>query len=100
MYTSLCQASEWGIRGLQCTFASCKRRLPGNKLKCKRVIESIVLTHNLCTDLVGQSQIKTVFDPVQYADFKEEENKAERYCWEYIARNLKELTLKLVRKAN
>ena len=37
---------------------------------------------------------------LQYADFQEEENKAERYCWEYIAHNLKELTLKLVRKAN
>ena len=37
---------------------------------------------------------------MQYADFQEEENKEERYCWEYIASNLKELTLKLVRKAN
>ena len=27
---------------------------------------------------------------VQYADFQEEENKAERYCWEYLARNLKD----------
>ena len=36
---------------------------------------------------------------VQYADFQEEENKAERYCWEYIACNLKELTLKLFREA-
>ena len=27
---------------------------------------------------------------VHYADFQEEENKAERYCWEYIARNLKD----------
>ena len=41
------------------------------------------LANNTCPDM-------------QYADFQEEENKAERYCWEYIARNLKELTLKLV----
>ena len=35
---------------------------------------------------------------VQYVDFQEEENKAERYCWEHIARNLKDLTLKLFRE--
>ena len=63
VYTSLRQASEWGMRGLQGSFPRCKKRLPGNTLKRKRVIESIVLTHNLRTDLVGQNQIKTVFDP-------------------------------------
>ena len=36
---------------------------------------------------------------LQYADFQEEENKAERYCWEDIAANLKDLTLKLFREA-
>ena len=36
---------------------------------------------------------------MQYADFQEEENKAERYCWEDIAANLKDLTLKLFREA-
>jgi hypothetical protein len=32
IYVSLCQASEWGMRGLQGTFPWCKKRLPGNPL--------------------------------------------------------------------
>jgi hypothetical protein len=27
------------------------------------VIESIVLIHNFCTELVGRNQMKTMFDP-------------------------------------
>jgi hypothetical protein len=55
VYTPLRQAYELGMQGLQGSFPRCKRRLPGNKLKHKMVIESIVLTHNLLTDLVGQN---------------------------------------------
>jgi hypothetical protein len=41
----------------------CKKRLPGNAWKCKKVIQSIVLIHNFRTVLVGLNQISTVFDP-------------------------------------
>ena len=38
-YFSLCQASEWGM---------IKKRLPSEK-KCKHIIESIMLVHNVRT---------------------------------------------------
>jgi DDE superfamily endonuclease len=63
VYTSLRQASEWGMRSLQGTFPRCKKRLPSNAAKRKKVIQSIVLIHNFRTELVGLNQIKTVFDP-------------------------------------
>ncbi len=63
VYTSLRQASEWGMRSLQGTFPRCKKRLPSNAEKHKKVIQSIVLIHNFTTELVGLNQIKTVFDP-------------------------------------
>ncbi len=63
VYTSLRQASEWGMRSLQGTFPRCKKRLPGNASKHKKVIQSIVLIHNFRTELVGLNHIKTVFDP-------------------------------------
>ena len=63
VYTSLRQASEWGMRALQGTFPRCKKRLPGNPEKRKLVIQSIVLIHNFRTEIVGLNQIKTVFDP-------------------------------------
>ncbi len=64
IYTSLRQASEWGMRALQGTFPRCKKRLPGNAWKHKKVIQSIVLIHNLRTELiVGLNQISMVFDP-------------------------------------
>jgi len=63
IYISLRQASEWGMRALQGTFPRCKKRLPGNAWKRKKVIQSIVLIHNLRTELVGLNQISTVFDP-------------------------------------
>ncbi len=46
VYTSLRQASEWGMRGLQGTFPRCKKRLPSDKDKRRRVLECIVLLHN------------------------------------------------------
>ena len=63
IYTSLRQASEWGMRALQGTFPRCKKRLPGNANKRKKVIQLIVLIHNFRTELVGLNQISTVFDP-------------------------------------
>ena len=51
------------MRSLQGTFPRCKKRLPSNAEKRKKVIQSIVLIHNFRTELVGLNQIKTVFDP-------------------------------------
>jgi hypothetical protein len=63
VYTSLRQSSEWGMRGLQGSFPHCKKRLPSNFRQRRLVMESIVLIHNCCTDIVGSNQIKTMFDP-------------------------------------
>ncbi len=46
VYTSLHQASEWGMRLLQGTFPRCNKRLPSNATKREKVIQSIVLIHN------------------------------------------------------
>ena len=62
VHTSLRQASEWGMRGLQGTFPRCKKRLPSDAAKWRLVIEGIILVHNYCTHTVGQNQIKSVFD--------------------------------------
>ena len=63
VYTSLRQASEWGMRGLQGTFPRCKKRLPSDSEKRRRVIESIILVHNFRTEIVGKNQISNVFLP-------------------------------------
>ena len=63
IHTSLRQASEWGMRGLQGTFPRLKSRLPYDKKKRRLVLETIVFIHNLRTDIVGMNQIKTVFFP-------------------------------------
>jgi hypothetical protein len=57
------QAREWGMQSLQGIIPRCKKRLPGNAEKRKTVIRSIVLIHNLRTELVGLNQISAVFDP-------------------------------------
>ena len=62
VYTSLRQASEWGMRALQATFPRLKNRLPSNASKRKLVLQSIILVHNLRTELVGLNQIATVFN--------------------------------------
>ncbi len=64
------------MRGLQGTFPQCKKQLPSDSLKCRLVIESIVLLHNFWTEYVGYNQIKTVFDP-EYARI----NNLEGYDW-------------------
>ena len=63
VYVSLCQASEWGMRGLQGTFPRFKKRRPGNAFKRSLVIKSIVFIHNFRTEIVGLNQIRTIFDP-------------------------------------
>jgi hypothetical protein len=62
VHTSLWQASEWGMRGLQGTFPCCKSCLPSDSVQRRLVLEAIILIHNFCTDYVGYSQIKTFFD--------------------------------------
>jgi hypothetical protein len=54
---------EWGMRGLQGTFPRFKKWLPCNPVKWKLVIQSIILVHNIRTEIVGWNQIRTVFDP-------------------------------------
>jgi hypothetical protein len=51
------------MRGLQGTFPRFEKRLPGNPVKQKLVIQSIVLVHNFKTEIVRLNQIRTVFDP-------------------------------------
>ena len=63
VYTSLRQSSEWGMRALQASFPRCKKRLPSDAKQRRMVVQSIILTHNYRTDIVGRNQIKTVFDP-------------------------------------
>ena len=62
-HTSLWQASEWGMCGLQGTFPRCKKCLPSDSVQQRLVLEAIVLVHNFRTEYVGYSQIKSVFDP-------------------------------------
>jgi hypothetical protein len=63
VHTSLRQASEWGMRGLQGTFHRWKKCLPSNHYQRQLVFEAIVLIHNYRTESVGFNQINTVFDP-------------------------------------
>ena len=63
VYTSLRQASEWGMRGMQGTFPRCKKRLPSDRVKRRLVIESIIFINNFRTHIVGLNQISTVFNP-------------------------------------
>jgi hypothetical protein len=51
------------MRGLQGTFPRCKKHLPLDTRKQRRVLECIILVHNFCTDIVGRNQITAVFDP-------------------------------------
>jgi hypothetical protein len=63
VHTSLWQASEWGMRGMQGTFPCMKKRLPSDHARRRLVIEAVMLVHNFRTDYVGYNQIQTVFDP-------------------------------------
>jgi len=44
-------------------FPRCKKQLPSNKEKCRRVLECIILVHNFRTQVVGHNQIYAVFVP-------------------------------------
>jgi hypothetical protein len=46
VHTLLCQASEFGKRGMQGTFPKCKKRLPSDDEMHHLVIDAIVLVHN------------------------------------------------------
>jgi hypothetical protein len=46
--TMLCQASKWGMSGLQGIFPPCKKLLPSDSKQCCLVHEAIVLVHNFC----------------------------------------------------
>ena len=63
VYVSLRQSSEWGMRALQASFPRFKKRLPSDAKQRRLVIQSIILTHNFRTCIVGCNQINTVFDP-------------------------------------
>lgn len=62
LYVSLRQASEWGMRALQDTFARLKSRLTSNKQKRQLIIYTILLLHNFRTEYVGLNQIALVFN--------------------------------------
>ena len=51
------------MHGLQGTFPRCKKRLPLDKEKLRRVLECVILVHNFRTEIVGHNQISTVFAP-------------------------------------
>jgi hypothetical protein len=51
---SFCQASEWGMHGLQGTFPRCKKRLPSDKDERRCILECIILEHNFQTEIVRQ----------------------------------------------
>jgi hypothetical protein len=61
-YTSLRQAAEWGMRGLQGTFARLKSRLTSDTRKRHDLLYGIVLISNFRTEYVGLNQISTVFN--------------------------------------
>lgn len=63
VYTSLRQASEWGMRALQGTFGRLTTRLTFDSAKRHDLILSIILLHNIRTELIGLNQIATVFNP-------------------------------------
>ena len=60
VYTSLRQASEWGVRALQGTFARLKCRLTSSHVYRTEVTSLVVLLHNFRTTYVGLSQTSTV----------------------------------------
>jgi len=62
-YTSLRQASEWGMRALQGTFPRLKSRLCSNAAKRRNIILACVLLNNFRTHFIGLNQITTVFSP-------------------------------------
>jgi hypothetical protein len=63
IYTSLRQASEWGMRELQGTFPCCKKCLPTDKDKRQGVLECIILVHNFRTEVVGLTQLQQYLTP-------------------------------------
>jgi hypothetical protein len=67
-YTSLRQASEWGMKALQGSFSRLKSRLSSNQNKRYNIIMCVALLHNFRTEVLGVNQIATVFNP-EYEQF-------------------------------
>jgi hypothetical protein len=65
------QAAEWGMQTIQGSFGRLRMPLPVNNVKARaNLIETCVRLSNVCTCLVGISQIKNVFMPI----WKEEDD--------------------------
>jgi hypothetical protein len=81
IFTSLRQASEWGMRSLQGTFPRLKSRMTSNKKKRYLIIYGAILIHNFRTDIVGLNQIATVFNShyEQYLNLDNYERLAKYY---------------------
>jgi hypothetical protein len=60
------QPAEWGMRVLQGTWCRITEPLPTNDLKRNRILECVVLLHNLVARAVpgGHNQIRTVYEQV------------------------------------
>ena len=57
------QAAEWGMRGLQGSFARLTEKLPLDADLRRRIISVCVWLHNAKTRVVGINQIRTVYGP-------------------------------------
>ena len=62
VYVSLRQASEWGMRALQGSFARLKSRLESDAEQREELVLAIIYLHNYRTEEVGLNQIATVFN--------------------------------------
>jgi len=62
--TSLRQAAEWGMRGLQGPFARLTIPLPTDAAKRERILCTVLHLHNLRARWVGLNQIQTVYSPL------------------------------------
>ena len=61
VYTSLRQASEWGMRAIQGSFPRLKCRLPGDSKKRHDLLLTVTLLYNFRISRYGANQINTVF---------------------------------------
>ena len=61
---SVCQLAEWGMCTFQSAFPRTKDQLRiCNRLERCYMLEMIVCLNNLCAELVGINQIRTIFMP-------------------------------------
>jgi hypothetical protein len=62
VHVSLRQSAEWGMRALQGSFSRLTARLSSDRSARRNLILSIILLHNLRTDVMGINQITEVFN--------------------------------------